>query len=76
MSQKTYCISVRKLAQRKTFKKITSDYFENYLKLCGRNVNCIYFEPDVLYDCSAQFTVEEAFRDTRSVFVFMVIFPV
>jgi len=63
MSQNTHCISVRKLLQRKTFRKITPVYFENYLKLCGRNVDCIYFKPDVLYDYSAQFTVEETFRD-------------
>jgi len=52
--------------------KLRLFYFENYLKLCGRNAECIYFEPDVLYDCSAQFTMEETFRNKKSVFVFMV----
>jgi len=73
MSQKTHCISVRRLLQRKTFRKITPVYFGNYLKLYGRNFIGIYFNPEVLYDYSAQFTAVETFRDKTSVFLFMVI---
>jgi hypothetical protein len=66
MSQKTHCISVRKWVKRKNFRKITPVYFENYRNSVDEILIAFTFNPVVLYDCSAQFTVEETFKDKRS----------
>jgi hypothetical protein len=77
MSHKTHRIFIMKFVQRNTFRKIRPVYFENYLKLSVRYFECIYFNPAVLCDYSAQFTIEETFRDKRSVFLLLnVIFSV
>jgi hypothetical protein len=52
-------------------RKISLIYFENQLKVCGRNVEFIYFKPDNVYNYIAHYSVKETFRALGTKYLYL-----